>query len=599
MKKQILITLYFLLLTASISVAQTTYEPLYSDVYTYLVRLANKGVIEFNNEIKPLSRKYILDKLLEVKRLIGQEDKRYKGEKEKRRKITNLEIEELEFFLRDYNLETALSVQRSAVNERAEIEDIADSQHSNIPTLVRRIPIKLGKDGFQHSAKSLFWLQDNLKRYRLFSYSDKLFKLNLDPILGYEIGKQKGESFSHLWNGARFYGYVSDWLGFGFDFRDNSIDGANANKGAVFSPETGYVISRSKINHFEYEHTNTYISASWGWGNVSIGKEPITWGYGESGLLVHSTRAPSYPLIRLDLTLTPWLRFNYFHGWLSSDVIDSNASYSTLRKGQTRIILRKKFIASHTFIITPLSGLSLSLGESVIYSDNLEPLYLFPLMFFRAADHYLSNGKGRNNAGANSQFFFGISSRNQIPNTHLYGTFFIDEIRLTELFNPEKQRTQMAFQVGASVVDLPIANLTLTAEYTKLYPFVYRHYIPTQTYANHDYVLGDWIEHNADRIYASLNYRILRGLQTTIWGEYIRKGGNGKVDDQYIVPQPPFLFGLRKYYTRYGAEIKYEIVNDFFIRARYNNFTTTKELQSGGEETTQRSEFYFAVYYGI
>ena len=211
----------------------------------------------------------------------------------------------------------------------------------------------------------------------------------------------------------------------------------------------------------------------------------------------------------------------------------------------------------------------------------------------------LSNKAGANNSGANSQFFFGVSSRNHIPNTHLYGTLFIDEIRLSELFNSGKQRTQIAFQIGGSVVDLPIDNLTATIEYTKIYPFVYRHYIPTQTYENHGYVLGDWMGHNSDRIYGSLNYRIIRGLQVKLWGEYIRKGEDGEVEDQYVVPQPPFLFGLRTNYTRWGITAKYEVVHDLFIRFRYNNFLTSEEQENGNFVDSRMSEFYFAVYYGL
>ncbi len=589
--KTLLLTI-FLFLTFTINLfPQSTPEPLYHDVYSFLQRLAQKGVIEFNDEIRPLPRKYIFEKLVEVREKI----QRFKGSEVQRINITSLEIEELEFYLRDYNLELQFSsVQRpaSSVQKKESDEGISSVQDNN-PI------IQSSNNPTLYLSSSLNWFKDNLGRYRLFSYSSNLFKVNFDPILGYEIGKRNGNSYSHLWNGIKFYGYVSNWLGFSFDFRDNAESGKELDKEKEFTPETGVVISRNKPEHFEYSRANTSLNFTWSWGSVLVGKEPIVWGYGESGLLVHSTKAPTYPMIRLDLTFTKWLRFNYFHGWLSSDVIDSSASYPTLREGQERTIIRKKFIASHTLILTPLDGLSVSLGESVIYSDNLEPLYLFPLMFFRAADHYLSNRAGGNNSGANSQFFLGISSRNHIPNTHLYGTFFIDEITIGELFNPEKQRTQIAFQIGGSVVDFPIDNLTATIEYTKIYPFVYRHYIPTQTYANHDYVLGDWMGHNSDRIYGSLNYRILRGLQVKLWGEYIRKGEDGEVEDQYVVPQPPFLFGLRTNFTRWGITAKYEIVHDLFVRIRYNNFLTSEEQENGNFVDSRQDEFYFAVYYGM
>ncbi len=34
-------------------------------------------------------------------------------------------------------------------------------------------------------------------------------------------------------------------------------------------------------------------------------------------------------LLRLDIKPVDWLRFNYMHGWLSSDVPDSNSFFIT------------------------------------------------------------------------------------------------------------------------------------------------------------------------------------------------------------------------------------------------------------------------------
>jgi hypothetical protein len=66
------------------------------------------------------------------------------------------------------------------------------------------------------------------------------------------------------------------------------------------------------------------------------------------------------------------------------------------------------------------------------------------------------------------------------------------------LFDSYKQRNQLGFTFGGSVTDLPIENLTATIEYTKIYPFVYRHYIQTKDYQSAGYSLGHWMGHNAD-----------------------------------------------------------------------------------------------------
>jgi hypothetical protein len=186
-----------------------------------------------------------------------------------------------------------------------------------------------------------------------------------------------------------------------------------------------------------------------------------------------------------------------------------------------------------------------------------------------------------------------------LKNTHLYGTWFIDELTIQGLFDPKKQRNQFGFTIGGSLTDLPVENLTAVLEYTKIYPFVYSHYVPTLLYTNASYVMGDWMGNNADRIYASLNYRFIRGLQGTIWGQYIRKGEAGTPEEQYSQPQPPFLFGLRTNYTYLGIDLKYEITHELFVRSTFQNLLTSQEVTKGTFNDVTSKQFLFMVYYGI
>ncbi len=561
--KQMLITFIFVLCTFSISYSQTVYEPVTSNIYPYMEKMADKGLIEFNDLIKPVPRDYIYHKLLEIKN--------------RKEKISIVDQNELIFWLKDFGFEKTNNLLKSKLH-------LKNNNETN------------GKGKVEDS--SLNWIKDKFGRYRLFSYSTDLFKINLDPIFGYEMASRDGEKRTHFWNGVYFYGYLGKHIGFSFSFRDNSETGNTVDKTKEFTPVTGIVTSKTNKNNIQYGEVQTSIAYSWNWGSFSVGKDYLEWGYANSGKIVLSNKAPTYPYLRMELRPAKWMSFNYIHAWLSSEVIDSTASYSTLRTGQDRIIYRNKYFASHTLTLFPTTGLSVALGESVIYSDNLELAYLFPLMFFREADHYLSNPEG-NNAGANSQFFFNISSRNNIPNTHLYGTLFIDEIAIADLFDASRSRNQIAFTFGGSVADLPIDNFTLKIEYSKLYPFVYRHYIPTQTYENHGYVLGHWIQHNADIIYSSINYRFMRGLQATVWAEYIRKGGDGVVDDQYTRPSKPFLFGERKNYTNWGFEAKYQITHQLFARFKFQSYRSSVQQSDFTFKDKSFVDAAFAVYYGL
>ncbi len=67
---------------------------------------------------------------------------------------------------------------------------------------------------------------------------------------------------------------------------------------------------------------------------------------------------------------------------VNSDVIDSSSFYYT-EHGDLRYSYRDKFMASHTLTIRPTKGLDIAMGESIIYSDELEYSlpdsdYIFP-----------------------------------------------------------------------------------------------------------------------------------------------------------------------------------------------------------------------------
>jgi Capsule assembly protein Wzi len=543
-----LLTLHFALLS-SLS-AQVVYEESNNDVYSFLNRISQRGIIDFDNLIKPIPRLVIAEKLEELN--------------SKKKSLSYLEIEELQYFRNDLGIEISL---------------LSD-------TLINV------------SKMSLFEF-DRYKRFRVFSYESKGFSIVAKPILGYEHGVVEDGTNSHRWNGLQFHGYIDDNIGFEFSFRDNNESGDNLNRAKYFTEETGVTIAKGNKDSFEYSDFTGSISYSWNWGDISIAKQQLTWGYEKSGNIVLSNKAPSFPVIRLDIKPTDWFRFNYFHGWLNSDVEDTNLAYSSFVEDHNRQIYRNKYIASHTLTLTPTQGLDISLGESIVYSEELQIAYLFPMMFFRAADHYLAYPN--NDAGDNSQFFFNISSKNHLKNSHLYASLFIDEIRTGEIFNSDKQRNQIGYNFGLSITDLPINNLTFEIEYTHINPFAYIHYIPSLTYQSDSYNLGHWMGHNGDLFYTALNYRFLRGLKAKIWFQSVRKGEEGLPVQQWdtSIPQPEFLFGLNTNYTYYGLDVNYEFDHDLNIRAKYQYSSIETEYEEGKFSNDSYSTFKFALYYGL
>src|SRR5512139_2479534 len=137
----ILKKIFLFLVFSSIAFAQVVYEPLHRDVYKFLSRLSQKSVIVFDDQIRPLSRKYIAQKLIEAA--------------EKSFELTKLEKDELGFYSKDFKFEFDMI--------------------NNVKIDSSEITI-VGYDAGD--------------RLRLFGYRNNFFSLNLSPILGYKMGSR-------------------------------------------------------------------------------------------------------------------------------------------------------------------------------------------------------------------------------------------------------------------------------------------------------------------------------------------------------------------------------------------------------------------------
>ncbi len=100
---------------------------------------------------------------------------------------------------------------------------------------------------------------DEGNRLRLFGYRDNLFSINLSPILGIKIGSRDSEKLTHFWNGIYTYGYIDKYIGFSFDFRDNTEEGNTIDKYKDFTPVTG-VDARTDENIVDYPPNKTEYS---------------------------------------------------------------------------------------------------------------------------------------------------------------------------------------------------------------------------------------------------------------------------------------------------------------------------------------------------
>lgn len=501
------------------SQAQVIYEPTNKTVYGYLSRLAQKGIIDLDDIVLPLSRTYISNKL----DLLS-----YQSEI-----LTPLERKELIFYRKEYTIERNIE------------------QNVDLVT----------------PYKSAFKTRTG-DRFRWGAYQDNQFSMNFQPLGGYEVESLNDGSLNqHTWRGVSVNGYLGKYVGYSFDFRDNTEEGRSIDRTRKFSPVTGGIFAGDGANKVEYDDTKGTVSLGGKIVNFTIGKDYMPLGYGEGGKLILSQKAPSIPLIRLDIKPTKWFSFNYAHIWLNSNLIDSSSIRPTSPQTQNQFAYRSKYMAIHSLTFVPFKGFSILLGESAIYNDNIDFAYLIPVIFYRSFDHY--KGGFKTNSISNSQFFFQLSSRNHIPKTHLFASFFADEARLSDFKDGAHARNQTAYTLGVSIADFPFNNISLTAEYTKVRPFAYENYVAAQAYTSEDFNLGHWIGTNADQLYLSALWRLKRGLHWKTTFSAVRKGSKGTGLQQRDAEGYPFLFGDVQSKTDFSTVLTYELIHDLYFKAGY------------------------------
>jgi hypothetical protein len=526
-------------------------ENVNNSIYDYLYRNAQKGNIEFNDMVRPLMRNQIAGYLKEIKTKVEADPK----------VLNNIERKELDFYIAEYGFGVVEGVKNASKEQFMKKDPRGRLRFFSLvqPLTVDSLP---AVEGLRLTVNSQL-VTDN---------RHQPFQFNIAPILqGSVTASDNSNYYITRATGIQLWASLGKRWGFQAYYRDAFENGEGIDFDRNFTPNPGIVkVTNPTAKTLNYADVRASVHYQWNTGSLSVGKEQYVVGYGINGNLINSTKAPSFPYLRLQQKILKWLTFEYTHAVLSSGLIDTPNSYRVNNGGVfggQRFKPVPKYYVNHSVLINLMKGFQLQVGESVIYSDKIQPGYWLPLMFFKAWDQYVS---GNNlNAGANTQVYGQISSRNQLKNTHLYATLFIDEISPQVIFNSAKSRNQLGFNLGGSVTDIPgLPYVTLNAEYTRINPFVYQNLLPAQDYTNNGYVMGDWMGSNADRLIGEIKYTPLPRLRFTLRHELLRKGGANSVEQQYFAqPQPKFLNNLQFKQQQTMGRVVYEWKQNLYFHA--------------------------------
>ena len=401
----------------------------------------------------------------------------------------------------------------------------------------------------------------------LFEYKSHEFEVFLQPIIILSPKFVGNSNIFHWGNGVNIYGKAFNSVNYKLLFYDNHEKWNSPLKFRKFSRETGI----HQVVLGDYSELLIDMNYKWETGSVSVGKGYHSIGSGNDGKLILSNKAPSFPYISFEYKPTDWFYFKYLHGWLNSGLVDSNSIVSNGSKLKTfnkTYDRRQKYIALHYITVNPWENLSVTIGESMVYSDNIEFLYLLPINFYRLTDHYLSKG----DSGDNAQIFGDIKYTNNQLQTTIYGTLFIDELMLGKALSGDNTGTkQLGLTIGLSKNNILTSNNEFYIEYTRINPFVYNNFNPAQTYYSSGYQLGHWIGSNADQIHLEYKHTLPYNFKAKVWYDYIRKGNKETIEEQYTIPNPPFLYGVISYFTAAGFEINYSPLKPISINLYYQH----------------------------
>lgn len=524
-------------LSISRGFSQAFWEDTRSMIYPYLTRLADKGLIELDDIVQPITQTQILDALRKLKANSTA--------------LNPIEKSELAFFLKEYEMP------------------------------------------FVQNDSSQFRLlhKDLLQRWRAASIGNRQFFIQIDPVTGGKLSRAENKSVHEYGNGFHTKIFMGPKFAFQMYYRDIFRGGSGFDISQKYTEETiGLRLDTTVNSSINFTDLRTALAYQGKNFTLTIGNDHMNWGYGQRGKIVMGNKIPSFPFVRLDYKPVQWFSFHYAHTWLQSNVIDSNGIYNLGNSiyGGRREQYIPSYLVTHTATLIPRKGIAFSIGESIVYSDRFFVPYLFPMMFFKVID--VTNRMGFNNlASSNTQIFSQVSLRNILRNTHVYGTVFVDELRVRTIFNPYKSRNQLGVTLGLNRQDI-IQNLGAGVEYTRVNPFVYDNFIPPQRYRHGGFEIGDWMGNNFDRFTLHATYKPIPRLLLNIHFERIRKGGEGDLLQQYFAePQPRFLFNPQWNFTSLGIQGRFELIHHLYLSASIA-LKKRQDIVNNKQNTYQQSQ---------
>lgn len=286
----------------------------------------------------------------------------------------------------------------------------------------------------------------------------------------------------------------------------------------------GWINYQPERKEMYYDRTQAYMSYSFTFGYVEIGKNTNAWGPGVMSHVMLSDNAAPYVQFKTHFQLGKF-RLTSTTAQLRTDELDPNTKIET-DIGDVKYEYRKKYLASHRLEVALSSKVTVAVTESVIYADkNVQLGYMIPFNVFWSEQHYQGD---RDNTALGMDI-----SITPIDRLNLYGEMFFDDVSFKHL--RDFRRTKAAYIAGAKWYPEFIPSSRLVVEYSRVNPIVYTHRFNVDNFSHAHSNIGSFLYPNSDYLHAAFSGLLTSQLTYRVYADRMRHGMNYIADNDRLI----------------------------------------------------------------
>lgn len=351
-----------------------------------------------------------------------------------------------------------------------------------------------------YKSKKKMWNLFFERKASVYSIDNKEVNLQISPIFQFSIGNENGSKTWQNTRGIEIRGNILKKVGFYTMFTENQI----------VAPS--YIREYHSLNkvlpgegHWKPFGTNgiDYISAR---GYITFSPvKPMMLTFGHDKTFVGSGIRS---VILSDFSApTLFLKINTKIGKVQYQNQFTQLSDYQNYIGKNTIIPRK-YMVSHNLGINIGKKFNLGLFETVILNrdSGLDLNYLNPIIFYRFVESFVGS-PDNTMVGINFKYITKMK-------TSIYGQFLFDELVAKDLSkNPNRFTNKWAYQIGAKTIDVfGIKNLDIQTEYNKARPYTYAHFSTSTNFSNYNQALAHPMGANFKESASVLRYQISKKM---------------------------------------------------------------------------------------